>query len=63
MSSRADESNPASFGPAGSHVGLAAVMIVGASSSPAENPGGYCPNHATGVKLQDFVVTPLQYIG
>jgi peptide-methionine (S)-S-oxide reductase len=29
----------------------------------AKNPGGYCPNHATGVKLpDDFVVTPLQYI-
>ena len=26
-------------------------------------PNGYCPNHATGVKLpDDFVVTPLQYI-
>jgi peptide-methionine (S)-S-oxide reductase len=25
-------------------------------------PHGYCPNHATGVKLpDDFVVTPLQY--
>ena len=29
----------------------------------AKNPGGYCPNHATGVKLpDDFVVTPLQYV-
>ena len=29
----------------------------------AKNPGGYCPNHATGVKLpNDFVVTPLQYV-
>ena len=28
----------------------------------AKNPHGYCPNHATGVKLPDgFVVTPLQY--
>ena len=27
-----------------------------------KNPNGYCPNHATGVKLpDDFVVTPLQY--
>jgi peptide-methionine (S)-S-oxide reductase len=27
------------------------------------NPFGYCPNHATGVKLpDDFVVTPLQYV-
>ncbi len=27
-------------------------------------PGtGYCPNHATGLKLpDDFVVTPLQYV-
>ena len=26
-------------------------------------PHGYCPNHATGVKLpDDFVVTPLQYM-
>jgi peptide-methionine (S)-S-oxide reductase len=29
----------------------------------AKNPRGYCPNHATGVKLpDDFVVTPLHYI-
>ena len=48
--------------------------IVDASSTPFyyaedyhqqyldKNPGGYCPNHATGVKLpDDFVVTPLQY--
>jgi peptide-methionine (S)-S-oxide reductase len=28
-----------------------------------KNPNGYCPNHATGVKLpDDFVVTPLQYM-
>jgi len=28
-----------------------------------KNPFGYCPNHATGVKLpDDFVVTPLQYV-
>ena len=28
-----------------------------------KNPGGYCPNHSTGVKLpDDFVVTPLQYV-
>jgi hypothetical protein len=28
-----------------------------------ENPNGYCPNHATGVKLpDDFVITPLQYV-
>jgi peptide-methionine (S)-S-oxide reductase len=28
-----------------------------------KNPFGYCPNHATGVKLPaDFVVTPLQYV-
>jgi peptide-methionine (S)-S-oxide reductase len=28
----------------------------------AKNPAGYCPNHATGVKVpDDFVVTPLQY--
>jgi len=27
-----------------------------------KNPRGYCPNHATGVKLPDgFVVTPLQF--
>jgi peptide-methionine (S)-S-oxide reductase len=27
------------------------------------NPNGYCPNHATGVKLPaDFAVTPLQYV-
>jgi hypothetical protein len=24
-------------------------------------PNGYCPNHATGVKLPDIEVTPLQY--
>jgi peptide-methionine (S)-S-oxide reductase len=29
----------------------------------AKNPFGYCPVHATGVKLpDDFVVTPLQYV-
>ena len=29
----------------------------------SENPGGYCPTHATGVKLPDsFVITPLQYV-
>jgi peptide-methionine (S)-S-oxide reductase len=28
-----------------------------------KNPGGYCPNHATGVTLpDDFRVTPLQYV-
>jgi len=26
-------------------------------------PNGYCPIHATGVKLpDDFVLTPLQYV-
>jgi hypothetical protein len=26
-------------------------------------PNGYCPNHATGVRLpDDFVVTPLEYV-
>jgi peptide-methionine (S)-S-oxide reductase len=30
----------------------------------AKNPNGYCPVHATGVRLpDDFVVTPLQYSG
>ena len=29
----------------------------------AKNPNGYCPNHATGVKLPEgFAVTPLQYV-
>ena len=29
----------------------------------AKDPGGYCPNHSTGVRLpDDFVVTPLQYV-
>jgi peptide-methionine (S)-S-oxide reductase len=28
----------------------------------AKVPNGYCPNHATGVKLPDIVVTPLQYV-
>ncbi|HEY7941554.1 MAG TPA: peptide-methionine (S)-S-oxide reductase MsrA [Candidatus Limnocylindrales bacterium] len=29
----------------------------------AKEPNGYCPNHATGVKLpDDFKVTPLQYV-
>jgi peptide-methionine (S)-S-oxide reductase len=29
----------------------------------AKNPGGYCPDHSTGVKVpDDFVATPLQYI-
>ena len=33
------------------------------SSTCDKNPRGYCPNHATGVKLpDDFVVTPLQYV-
>ena len=28
-----------------------------------KNPDGYCPIHATGVKLSDdFAVTPLQYV-
>jgi peptide-methionine (S)-S-oxide reductase len=28
-----------------------------------KNPGGYCPNHSTGVELpDDVVVTPLQYV-
>ena len=28
-----------------------------------KNPGGYCPNHATGVKFPEgFAVTPLQYV-
>jgi peptide-methionine (S)-S-oxide reductase len=27
-----------------------------------KNPYGYCPNHSTGVKLPDVVVTPLQYV-
>jgi peptide-methionine (S)-S-oxide reductase len=28
-----------------------------------KNPGGYCPNHATGVRLpRDFAVTPLTYV-
>jgi len=26
-------------------------------------PNGYCPNHATGVKLpDDFMVTPMHYV-
>jgi peptide-methionine (S)-S-oxide reductase len=29
----------------------------------AKNVNGYCPNHATGVKVpDDFVITPLQYV-
>jgi hypothetical protein len=32
-------------------------------TDPCESPRGYCPNHATGVRLpDDFVVTPLQYV-
>jgi len=27
-----------------------------------KNPRGYCPNHATGVRLPDVTVTPLQYV-
>jgi peptide-methionine (S)-S-oxide reductase len=27
-----------------------------------KNPGGYCPNHATGVHLPDVEITPLQYV-
>jgi peptide-methionine (S)-S-oxide reductase len=28
----------------------------------AKNPGGYCPDHRTGVLLPDVVVTPLEYV-
>jgi peptide-methionine (S)-S-oxide reductase len=28
----------------------------------AKNRNGYCPNHATGVRFPDVVVTPLQYV-
>jgi peptide-methionine (S)-S-oxide reductase len=28
----------------------------------AKDPNGYCPNHATGVKLPDVAVTPLRYV-
>jgi hypothetical protein len=28
----------------------------------SENVNGYCPNHSTGVKFPDVVVTPLQYV-
>ena len=28
----------------------------------AKNPGGYCPNHSTGVRLPDVKLTPLQYV-
>ncbi|MEA2549363.1 MAG: peptide-methionine (S)-S-oxide reductase, partial [Chloroflexota bacterium] len=28
----------------------------------AKNVNGYCPNHSTGVKFPDVVVTPLQYV-
>jgi hypothetical protein len=31
-------------------------------SSLAENVNGYCPNHSTGVRFPDVVVTPLQYV-
>ena len=27
-----------------------------------KDPYGYCPNHATGVKLPNVEVTPLQYV-
>ena len=27
-----------------------------------KDPGGYCPNHATGVRLPDVAVVPLQYV-
>ncbi len=33
-----------------------------AGSRRAKNQNGYCPNHATGIKLPDgWAVTPLQY--
>lgn len=39
------------------------TLLRSTSSSLADNPRGYCPNHSTGVKLpDDFVVTPLQYV-
>ena len=57
------------------HVRAIKTEIVDAASTPFyyaedyhqqyldKNPRGYCPNHATGVKLpDDFVVTPLQYV-
>jgi hypothetical protein len=38
-------------------------LRLAAAYVPVKNPRGYCPNHATGVKLpDDFVVTPLQYV-
>jgi peptide-methionine (S)-S-oxide reductase len=55
--------------------GMIATEIVDATTNPfyyaedyhqqylQKNPRGYCPIHATGVKLpDDFVVTPLQYV-
>ena len=35
----------------------------GSTLDSPEVPNGYCPNHATGVRLPaDFAVTPLQYV-
>jgi peptide-methionine (S)-S-oxide reductase len=59
---------------AAAHFGPITTEIVDASSAPfyyaedyhqqylAKNPGGYCPNHSTGVTFPDVVVTPLRYI-
>jgi hypothetical protein len=47
----------------GARIGRGLTELACVVPSPAKNPGGYCPNHATGVKLpDDFVVTPLQYV-
>ena len=46
-----------------SPIGLRHALQDTWSSSLAENPRGYCPNHATGLKLPDaFVVKPLQHV-
>ena len=73
----AAEASMAMFQEQLSKAGYGAIVteIVDASSTPFyyaedyhqqyldKNPGGYCPNHSTGVKLpDDFVVMPLQFV-
>jgi hypothetical protein len=39
------------------------LSTLGSSGQTEKVPNGYCPNHATGVRLpDDFVAMPLQYV-
>jgi hypothetical protein len=42
---------------------VARVYLGCSGSSPGEGQNGYCPNHATGVRLAaGFKIAPLQYV-